>query len=79
MKTYAGKNTYIESKVSKNIALLYIAKPYIDKHLLLSLHHFYIPILTTETLHGEVQSGQTLKKYTVNRNNFFFYNSFEQT
>ena len=28
----------------------------------------YIPILTTETLHGEVQPGQTLKKYAFNRN-----------
>ena len=28
----------------------------------------YIPILSTETLHGEVQPGQTSKKYTVNRN-----------
>ena len=26
------------------------------------------PILTTGTLHGEVQPGQTLKKYTANRN-----------
>ena len=29
---------YIESKIAKNIRLLYKAKPYIDKHLLLSLY-----------------------------------------
>ena len=33
---------YIESKIAKNIGLLYTAKPYIDKHLLLSLYHSYI-------------------------------------
>ena len=33
---------YIESKIVKNIGLLYKAKPYIDKHSLLSLYHFYI-------------------------------------
>ena len=33
---------YIESKIAKNIGLLYKAKPYIDKHSLLSLYHSYI-------------------------------------
>ena len=33
---------YIESKTAKNIGLLYKAKPYIDKHSLLSLYHSYI-------------------------------------
>ena len=30
---------YIESKIAKNIGLLYKAKPYIDKHSLFSLYH----------------------------------------
>ena len=33
---------YIESKIAKNIELLYKAKPYIDKHSLLLLHHSYL-------------------------------------
>ena len=33
---------YIESKIAKNIGLLYKAKPYIDKHSLSSLYHSYI-------------------------------------
>ena len=33
---------HIESKIAKNIGLLYKAKPFIDKHLLLSLYHSYI-------------------------------------
>ena len=33
---------YTESKIAKNIGLLYKAKPYIDKHSLLSLYHSYI-------------------------------------
>ena len=70
MKTYTVKNIkYIEIKIPKNIGLLYKAKPYIDKHSLLSLYHLTsIPILPTGTLNGEVQIGQTLKNYTVNRN-----------
>ena len=40
--------------------------PYMNKHSLLSLIALtYISILTTEILHGEVQSGQTFKKYTL--------------
>ena len=33
---------YIESKIAKTTGLLYKAKPYIDKHFLLSLYHCYI-------------------------------------
>ena len=33
---------YMESTIAKNIGLLYRAKPYIDKHFLLSLYHLYI-------------------------------------
>ena len=33
---------YIESDIAKNIGLLYKAKPYIDKHSLLSLYHSHI-------------------------------------
>ena len=42
MKTYTVKNIkYIDIKTPKNIGLLYKAKPCIDKHSLLSLHHSY--------------------------------------
>ena len=42
MKTYTVKNIkYIEIKIPKNIGLLYNAKPYIDKHSLLSLCYSY--------------------------------------
>ena len=33
---------YIESKIAKNIGLLYKAKPYVDEHSLLPLHQSYI-------------------------------------
>ena len=33
---------YIESKIAKNIGLLFKAKPYIDRHSLWSLYHSYI-------------------------------------
>ena len=33
---------YIESKIAKNIGLLHKAKPYIDKHSLLSWYHSYV-------------------------------------
>ena len=60
---------YIESKISKNIRLLYKAKPCIDKHSLLSLHHSYIHFYIN---YGNIAYGSTartnLKKYTVNRN-----------
>ena len=32
----------VKSKIAKNIGLLYKAKSYIDKHLLLSLYHSYM-------------------------------------
>ena len=38
--------------------MLFKAQPYKDKYLLLQLYH---SILTTGTLHGQVQPGQTLK------------------
>ena len=42
MKTYTVKNIkYIEIKIPKYIGLLYKAKPYIDKHSLLSSYHSY--------------------------------------
>ena len=42
MKTCTVKNIkYIEIKIPKNIGLLYKAKPYIDKHSLLSFSHSY--------------------------------------
>ena len=56
-------------KLLKISGCWYKAKPYIDKHSLLSLHYSYIiPILTTEILHEEVQSRQNLTKYAINRN-----------
>ena len=70
MKTYTVKNIkYIEIKIPKNIGLLCKAKPYIVNirfcHCIILTN---IPILTTGTLNGEVQIGQILKNYTVNRN-----------
>ena len=38
----SGLIKYIQSKIAKNIGLLYKAKSYIDKHSLLSLYHSYI-------------------------------------
>ena len=38
----SGHIKYIQSKIAKNIGLLYKAKSYIDKHSLLSLYHSYI-------------------------------------
>ena len=35
---------YIESKIAKNIGLLYKAKPYIDQHSLLPLYHIFLHI-----------------------------------
>ena len=60
---------YIESKIAKNIALLYKAKPYIDKHSLLSLNHSHIHSYLN---YGNIAWGSTTrinhKKYIVNRN-----------
>ena len=60
---------YVENKIAKNIDLLYKAKPYIDKHSLLSLYHSYIHSYIS---YGNIALGSTtrtnLKKYTVNRN-----------
>ena len=38
----SGHIKCIQSKIAKNIGLLYKAKSYIDKHSLLSLYHSYI-------------------------------------
>ena len=60
---------YTESKIAKNIGLLYKAKPYIDKHSLLSLYHSYMHSYIN---YGNIAWGSTtrttLKKCTVNRN-----------
>ena len=44
MKTYTGKKAlnikYIESKIAKNIGLLYKAKRYIDKHSIFAIVSF---------------------------------------
>ena len=49
---------YIESKIAKNIGLLYKAKPYIDKHSLLSLYHSYInPYIN----YGNITWGSTAR------------------
>ena len=59
---------YSAIKIAKNIGLLYKAKHYINILFCHCIILTYIPILTTETLHWKVQPGQTLKRYTVNRN-----------
>ena len=61
MKTYAGKNTLNKLKVKllKNIGLLYEAKPYIDKHSLLSLYHSYIHAYIN---YGNIAWGSTTRK-----------------
>ena len=60
---------YIENKIAKNIALLYKTKPYIDKHILLSLDHSYIHSFIN---YGNIAWGSTIrtnvKKYAVNTN-----------
>ena len=64
---------YIESKIAKNIGLLYKTKPYIDKHLLLPLHHSYIHCYIN---YGNIAWGSSTRTnlkniYTVNRNMLF--------
>ena len=58
---------YIESKIAKNIGLLYKAKPYIDKHSLLSFYHSYIPSYIN---YRNIAWGSTTRTNlkTVNRN-----------
>ena len=69
MKTYAGKNTLniLKVKLLKILGCCIRQSPIniLFCHCIILI---FIPILTTETLHGEVQPGQTSKKYTVNRN-----------
>ena len=45
-------------KIAKNIGLLYKAKPYIEKHLLLSLNHSYIHSYIT---YGNITWGSTAR------------------
>ena len=49
---------YIESEIAKNIGLLYKAKPYIDKHSLLPLHHSYIH---SNISYGNIAWGSTAR------------------
>ena len=51
---------YIESKIAKNIVLLFIkTKPYIDKRSLLSLYHSYIHSYIN---YGNIALGSTTRK-----------------
>ena len=62
---------YIESKIAKNIGLLYVAKPYkhSGKQSLLSMYHSYIHSYIN---YGNIEWGSTtranLKKNTVSKN-----------
>ena len=56
----------IENKVAKNIRLLYMAKPYIDKHSLLLLHHSCIHSYINYIKY--IQENVNLEKYTVSKN-----------
>ena len=60
----------LERKIAQNTGLLYKARPYIDINILFChcIILTYIPISTMETLQGELQPGQTLQTYTVDRN-----------
>ena len=49
---------YIESKIAKNIGLLYKPKPYIDKHSLLSWYHSYMHSYNN---YGEIAWGSTTR------------------
>ena len=49
---------YIESKITKNIGLLYNAKPYITKHSLLSFYHSYIHSYIN---YGNIARGSTTR------------------
>ena len=61
MKIYAEKSPLNILKVN-NIEMLYNVTPYIDKYLLCHcIILTYIPFLTTEISHREVQSRQTLE------------------
>ena len=60
---------YIESKIAKNLGLLYKAKPYLDKHSLLSLYLSYIlSYISYGSIAWESTIRTNLKKYTVSRN-----------
>ena len=69
MKTYAGKNilNILKVKLLKILGCCIRQSPIsINIRSCYCIILTYIPILTTGTLHGEVQPGQTLKKYKVN-------------
>ena len=72
MKTCAGKNTVniLKVKLLKILCccLLRQSPIQINVRFCYCIILTYIPILTTETLHWEVQPGKTFKKYTVKRN-----------
>ena len=54
---------YIKSGIVENILLSHKAKPYIDKHSILSLYHSYIhTYINYGNTAWKVQSGQTFKK-----------------
>ena len=54
---------YIKSEIVENILLSHKAKPYIDKHSILSLYHSYIhTYINYGNTAWKVQSGQTFKK-----------------
>ena len=55
---------YIESKIAKNIGLLHRAKPYIDKHSLLSLYHSYIHSYIN---YGNIAWGSTTRTYSLQK------------
>ena len=57
------KIIYTKNKVAKNFGLLF--KLYTNKYCIIFT---YIPILTTEILHGEVKSERTLKKMYSRQN-----------
>ena len=70
MKTHTVKNIkYIEIKFLKILGCCIRQSPiYINIRFCHCIILTNIPILTTGTLNGDVQIGQTLKNYTVNRN-----------
>ena len=54
---------YIESKITKNIGLLYRPKPFIDKHSLLSLYYSYIhPCINYRNIPWGSKNRTNLKK-----------------
>ena len=55
---------YTENKIAKNIGLLYRAKPFLDKHSLLTLYYSYIhTFLIMQIYHGLVQTEPIQRGY----------------